>query len=1454
MADLGIVVLPPGRDVGVEGLPPVNLPDMGPGAGGAGPGGIPSITVDRGVSSLDATYTTTREALQASSALVDGLPPIPTANEYHATLPDGTGRTYGDAVAAQAEAQGGWAAGLNQAKDIWVNAPVWAYFDSLANLTATGAEMAAGAKAAASASPKPDAQVRAATAGALEPILRDMADYYAARASTWQPQTGAGGFAAEAVRYGAPNVAAMMLAPQVKAAQVAPKVIKAINTGLRLASGVASDFATGYTLDNPARSIQNSLRNVDEAKLLEAAPTMGRALLTIKRLSAFLALPDEAYDEAGEIKPEWMAQARTAMASEQALTNPVGELIMGAAKLVNTGIRRIVSSGLTDQTIGAGRRAQAVADEMLSQDPSLRTKSSPEYEALRELQALGLVLDAATTARAKVKPRIKGKGRSRGDPPLENKAQKKQRETEEFEQYAGWSAEMVEQVLKNIQKQGKEGGRNAAEAQGLKSGTEAAGELPVLQQRLPEAGLAEEGAMQGVRQPGQSDASSGLQPTVPGGVDVPPVSSGVTSGKPPELVFNLDRLATPDDVKGFINQTAEQHRPEIDAYRRGVRTHSDEMRDADLLGMSVAGVQKLTALKADEMLAARQTLVTMAEQIQGLARKAAASEGTDLDMVQLRQAMTAYVAVQQHVKGLQTETARTLSAMRIAATRTTASARAVEQFLGEWGGRDANKRLAENLAGINDLAEVGAVTARAWNATTWDMMMEARKMGSLLTSPMTHMMNAASNATTTVTGVGEHLVAAGVSSLRRAFSGGPGPLDPADAIFLRESIAGVWGMWAGVGDAFKNAWHAVKTGEGKDGTAWKVDQGFRRAITAENVKRTWWGKAAQRMLPSALAGEGAQAWRAFDYLGEAMRGSGRAILSIDEFFKTINYSAEIHRQAMRTALTTEGASLGVTYRQAIENPAPEVAEKAVAYAQDQTFSSPPAGKMAQLMSTVRASDPSTSVGWKIMGGMVDLVIPFKTAPVNIVKYTFERTPGFNMLIGRSRDDILGRNGKAAQDMAIAKLAVGSSVLGIFAWQASQGRITGGGPLDTGKRMQLEERTGWRPYSIIMDDGTTVALQRLGPIGQLMGISADMTEVWSELDQKDRDQLAVLGSVYSADMMGEGLNAMSAFGHGAMRNTLDQSPLLGVRDFIGLLSDISAGHGTSGTKSFASKIAASFVPFSGATNYLTYWTENGQSRNPAAAPLDEFGRRQSLMAMTLRETLQRAKAKIPGLSKDVPARLGFWGQQIYRAPYAFEGLLPFQAGDLKTDPAKLEALNLPANPALWTDIAYPYTIDADRLGRFIDTVGVDGELVRLGMPVGDHPKKIQGIPLDATQELKYRRAVNELTGVAPIIVGGQPFDISGLTMREALEDLVRQPWYVGAPEVKAAEEDKASMLNSVVDHYRHRLGGQNEYGLGGADRLLFEADNRFASSVERRLFGLERLKEDADLQSILGGAQ
>lgn len=1009
-------------------------------------------------------------------------------------------------------------------------------------------------------------------------------------------------------------------------------------------------------------------------------------------------------------------------------------------------------------------------------------------------------------------------------------------------QLAGMGDAMVETILKNIQKQGAEGARPATK---VEVPTDAAAAKPG--PGLPTAPAPEQ-----------------VKPLVEQTLEQARIRNAETSvGIPHEakwdstLGTNLERVNTSDDVKELISTISAARKEQLDLAGRGTQTFGEIERDANLLNLSISGVTQLKALRADEMLEARRAQITLAEELQAISRKAGGPAGTEADMVRMRQTMQAFVAVQQHVKGLQTETARTLAAMRIPAGSTASKMKAVTQMLDQWGGYGANKRLAQMIADAGSVNEVAALTNKTYQATTWDMMMEGRKAGGLLTSPTTHLLNFLGNVATTVTGIPAHALASLFSATRRGFSGAVKGIDPADAIFAREIVAGFHGLAGGLLDGMGAAGHALLKGERKLSTGWNVTDGApAAAITGENAKRTWWGKLAAKADPTGwVFGESGMAWRAFDFLGFVTRLSTRAIMANDEFFSAVNFWSEMHRRAMRETLASglSGQAADVRYREIISDPethAPDARLEAMDYVGEQTFNRPLEGPLARILGSFRR--PDAPVAWKVVGAVLDLLMPFKTAPINIVRYTAQHLPGFNMLVTKSREDILGKNGKAAQDLALAKLTLGTASISTFMWMAANGRITGGGPLDPREKMRMKEMSGAEPYSFIFDDGSTMSLYRLGPIGNWMGLAADTVEVWNFMTAKERQQMAALGSAWMGDWLTTGMTGLASFGIGTGRNVVDQSPFVGVRDFLNLLGDLQAGEGVSGARSWLAKMGASFQPYGAAQRWLNFYFDDGLLRNPAADQLDGYGRQQAMLAMAWKEMINRVKMNTPELSKQVPPRLGFWGQGIFRAPYLMENVVPFVSSKVKWRADRLEAIGVSANPNTWGDLVYPTTMSYDQLEKFTNEVGIDGELVRLGMPVGDHPRDIHGIPLNAKQEAAYRTFINQTPASEPIMVGKNVFDLRGMTMREAMDQLVREPFYLAAPDFEAADDDKGEMLQRVANHYRHGDGVKNEFGLAGADAMLFEADPMFALAIQRQASAVEMMGEDAALQSILGG--
>lgn len=103
-----------------------------------------------------------------------------------------------------------------------------------------------------------------------------------------------------------------------------------------------------------------------------------------------------------------------------------------------------------------------------------------------------------------------------------------------------------------------------------------------------------------------------------------------------------------------------------------------------------------------------------------------------------------------------------------------------------------------------------------------------------------------------------------------------------------------------------------------------------------------------------------------------------------------------------------------------------------------------------------------------------------------------------------RANLTGKNGAVAQDTAMARVIGGSVVMAYAANLALNGRITGDGPTDP------EERKLWmltnQPNSVRVGDNW-VSYSRFGPIGDLLGVAANLTAVGPQVDEGKYNEAA-----------------------------------------------------------------------------------------------------------------------------------------------------------------------------------------------------------------------------------------------------------------------------------------------------------------------------------------------------------
>lgn len=532
--------------------------------------------------------------------------------------------------------------------------------------------------------------------------------------------------------------------------------------------------------------------------------------------------------------------------------------------------------------------------------------------------------------------------------------------------------------------------------------------------------------------------------------------------------INLSRLDTPEDIKNLIDAVGEAGASSLNAARREKISNVDLPKLADDLGMTVDDLLKRKqgqAFNAEQVLASRKILVASGENLINLAKEARA--GSDESLAIFRRAMAQHRAIQQQVSGLTAEAGRALQSFNIVASSSKEQERLIKEALDASGGAEITKDMAKMISELDDPAQIGRFVKDANKATTKDMLYEVWING-LLSSPATHMVNVLSNAFTASLAVGERKVASLMGN----------------SIPEGEATAQLKGMVDGARDGLRLSWKVMQTGEPMD-VLEKIEVTKHRAVSQENLK---------------ISGN---AGRFVDYLGEFVRIPGRMLAAGDAFFKSVGYRMELHAQAYRQVFQ-EGLTGDKAAKRAlsiINNPPENIKLAAVDASRYQTFTNQ-LGVGGAAVQKIRDNVPYARV-----------IVPFVRTPINIMNYAFERTP--LALASKSvREDIAA--GGARKDLALGKLITGSTVMAISADLALSGSITGAGPTNTQMR-NIKRATGWQPYSIKYN-GVYYSYQRLDPIGALLGIAADMSEIIGQTNEAEATEVATAAALSVAQNM------------------------------------------------------------------------------------------------------------------------------------------------------------------------------------------------------------------------------------------------------------------------------------------------------------------------------------------------
>jgi hypothetical protein len=256
------------------------------------------------------------------------------------------------------------------------------------------------------------------------------------------------------------------------------------------------------------------------------------------------------------------------------------------------------------------------------------------------------------------------------------------------------------------------------------------------------------------------------------------------------------------------------------------------------------------------------------------------------------------------------------------------------------------------------------------------------------------------------------------------------------------------------------------------------------------------------------------------------------------------------------------------------------------------------------------------------------LFPFSHIPVNLMKATYEHTPfaaiKWGKLDSAMHDDIFGKNGGAAQDKAIARMVVGSAVMGYFFNLYMNGQATGSYPLDP-KERDSWKNTNKQPNSFLFGD-EWVSFDKFGPVGNLARMGADLGHLVEKTSQgwKESDDEMMTKATFQA-------------AHAASRMIIDEVGFQTLANFF----DAMSGGGNlpeKGAKMIGYQ-AATLMPFSS----LVRQTASGGLPFTGGALGDPYMRQ-------TRGFIDSLKYNIPGMRETLLPQRDFLGEALPNPQY------------------------------------------------------------------------------------------------------------------------------------------------------------------------------------------------------------
>lgn len=849
-----------------------------------------------------------------------------------------------------------------------------------------------------------------------------------------------------------------------------------------------------------------------------------------------------------------------------------------------------------------------------------------------------------------------------------------------------------------------------------------------------------------------------------------------------ELKIELDDIEETEDLIAMMGAYEDAAREIFD--KASPKTTFETIEGhARALGYRPQVVKELyTDVAADggiaaRMYAAHQTMVASGRHLVALAKKAQAT-GSNEDKLKLFMHVERHGAIMARTKGAQRGIAQAMSGMRMMRNAAAESFDMLEEVRQISGDSETQHLIKSILASQSDLGSLNGAVEKL-KMSRWRRSFYEMAINGMLSSPATHVINLASNFTNLIIGPVDRYVAA----MLRPIAGG------AEQVTFREANAHLAATVRSLGLAFRMAGRAFADGKPVSDLRQRVEYDTHRAIRGE----VWLSNT--KIDPNGYLGT------TIDLLGDIIRLPGRALLTGDEFFKTINKQGEMMGVATRRAqaladkmelkgkartkfIKDEAEKIVKTINQKdsihieaqkryelggfetefdqrewVEEQLNKLEHKVdhgveamgVQHARYATFQEDATTEMGRGVGNLLAKHP-----------MVKLVIaPFYRTPMNLLRQAFaDRNPLFIPLTKHLREQI--KNGGVDRQMAIARMTVGAAAaVSTIAFM----RDENGEPRLIGKRGSwgnTERLDGVKDYSVKFGN-RWYTFNRLDPMGSILGLTADFVTAMEHVDPLDPDQV-------------KGLEDYSkAVGLAYMQNALNKTWMASLSD---LLETAATATDPGTSEAYSDRMWAQFlgdqlgkgIPYSSAMRAL-------------ATAQDPIVRQ----AWTIRDRLYKM---IPGLSDDLPPTRDVLGREVTRERAPLYWMNPFGANPESDDPLDQELARLAFDTPVIQKTIKEVPLDNQQFAKYKELMGNPGingippleDTLRkeIAKDYWKDPETTDGVRVDVVRRImgRYRQAASKLMmleypDLQEKITGRRVAKKQLLTNRPLLEDGIKR---------------------------------------------------------------------------------